>query len=74
MEITRFLLLLLPLFVPALAVAEPVETEIPGVKAELLELRQQGGVMRLAIRFANGGAARAAPARHAPWRSRRAHG
>jgi outer membrane protein OmpA-like peptidoglycan-associated protein len=31
-----------------------VETEMPGVTAELLELRQQGGVLRLAIRLTNG--------------------
>ena len=59
MKITRFLLLLLSLLAPALAVAGPVETEIPGVTAEVLELRQQGGVLRLAIRFANGGAEKA---------------
>ena len=34
--------------------AQPVETEREGVTAELVELRQSGGVLRLAVRFANG--------------------
>ena len=42
--------------VPAAARAQPVETELAGVTAEVLELRQDGGVLRLAVRFANGGA------------------
>ena len=42
--------------VPTTAQAQPVETEIEGVKAELVELRQSGGVLRLAVRFANEGA------------------
>jgi len=58
MAIARFLLLV-SLLTPALAGAQPVETEIPGVTAELLELRQHGGMLRLAIRFANGGASKA---------------
>jgi hypothetical protein len=37
----------------AASAQQPVETEIPGVTAELLELRQHGGVLRLAIRFVN---------------------
>ncbi|HEY8155764.1 MAG TPA: OmpA family protein [Myxococcota bacterium] len=37
----------------AAAGAEPVETETPGVTAELLELRQARGLLRLAIRIAN---------------------
>lgn len=40
---------------PAVAWTQPVETEIAGVTAEIVELRQTGGVMRLAIRFANSG-------------------
>jgi flagellar motor protein MotB len=43
-------------FTPAFAQAQQVETEIEGVKAELVELRQSGGVLRLAVRFANDGA------------------
>ena len=39
------------------ALAEPVETEIPNVTAEVVELRTSGGVTRLAIRYANGGSA-----------------
>ncbi len=35
------------------ALAQPVETELAGVTAELVELRQSGGVLRLAVRFAN---------------------
>ena len=42
-------------FLPPLAFAEPVETEIPGVTAELLELRTDGAVTRLLVRYANGG-------------------
>jgi outer membrane protein OmpA-like peptidoglycan-associated protein len=40
---------------PGLASAEPQETEIAGVTAELVELRTSGGVTRLAIRYVNGG-------------------
>jgi outer membrane protein OmpA-like peptidoglycan-associated protein len=40
-------------FAAAEAWAEPVETEIPGVSAELLELRQSSGLLRLAIRVVN---------------------
>ena len=36
--------------------AEPSETEIPNVTAEVIELRSSGGVTRLAIRYTNGGA------------------
>jgi outer membrane protein OmpA-like peptidoglycan-associated protein len=43
-------------FTPTFAQAQQVETEIEGVKAELVELRQSGGVLRLAVRFANEGA------------------
>lgn len=35
------------------AFAQPVETEMSGVTAELVELRQAGGVVRLAVRFVN---------------------
>ena len=41
--------------VPTGGWAQPVETELAGVTAELLELRQSGGVLRLAVRFANNG-------------------
>jgi outer membrane protein OmpA-like peptidoglycan-associated protein len=41
--------------VPLAASAQPVETEQAGVTAELLELRQSGGALRLAVRFANTG-------------------
>jgi len=44
---------------PLVSQAQPVETEVAGVTAEVLELRQSGGVLRLAVRFANGGAATA---------------
>jgi outer membrane protein OmpA-like peptidoglycan-associated protein len=40
---------------PAAAAAQPVETETPGLTAELLELRLSGGVLRLAVRFNNTG-------------------
>lgn len=39
--------------------AEPVETEIEGVSAEVAELRTRGGVTRLMVRFINGGTKRA---------------
>jgi outer membrane protein OmpA-like peptidoglycan-associated protein len=44
------LLLLVP---GALLQAQPVETEVAGVTAEVVELRQANGVLRLAVRFAN---------------------
>jgi outer membrane protein OmpA-like peptidoglycan-associated protein len=44
------------LLTPIVSSAQPVETEREGVTAELLELRQSGGVLRLAVRFANAGA------------------
>jgi outer membrane protein OmpA-like peptidoglycan-associated protein len=41
------------LLVPGAVQAQPVETEIAGVTAEVVELRQANGVLRLAVRFAN---------------------
>lgn len=41
------------ILVPAVGRAQPVETEIAGVTAELVELRQAGGALRLAVRFGN---------------------
>jgi OOP family OmpA-OmpF porin len=38
------------------ASAQPTETEIPDVSAEIAELRTHGGVTRLAVRYVNGGA------------------
>jgi outer membrane protein OmpA-like peptidoglycan-associated protein len=49
---------------PAAAQAQPVETEIAGVTAEVVELRQSGGVLRLAVRFTNGGTAQAESSRY----------
>jgi hypothetical protein len=43
------------------ATAQPAETEIPGVTAELLELRASGGALRLAIGFVNTTNAETAP-------------
>jgi outer membrane protein OmpA-like peptidoglycan-associated protein len=49
-------LLFVALFLAAtIAPAEPVETEIDGVTAEVAELRTSGGVTRLAVRFINSG-------------------
>jgi outer membrane protein OmpA-like peptidoglycan-associated protein len=48
---------------PSAALSQPAETEIPGVTAEVVELRQAGGVLRLAVRYANGGATEASPSR-----------
>jgi len=42
------------LFFAPSAQAQPAETEVAGVTAEVVELRQSGGVLRLAVRFANG--------------------
>ena len=42
-----------------IASAEPVETEIEGVTAEVVELRTSGGVTRLAVRYINNGAEQA---------------
>jgi outer membrane protein OmpA-like peptidoglycan-associated protein len=42
------------LLIPTAVGAQPVETEVAGVTAEVLELRQTGGLLRLAVRFANG--------------------
>jgi outer membrane protein OmpA-like peptidoglycan-associated protein len=42
--------------VPAVAAGQQVETEIPGVTAELVELRLAGEALRLAVRFNNTGA------------------
>ena len=41
---------------PTAGRAQPTETELAGVTAEVVELRQNGGVLRLAVRFANSGA------------------
>jgi outer membrane protein OmpA-like peptidoglycan-associated protein len=51
--------------IPAVGRAQPVETEIAGVTAELIELRQAGGALRLAVRFANQQAETAQFARYA---------
>jgi outer membrane protein OmpA-like peptidoglycan-associated protein len=58
-----------PLFVAlflaaTIAPAEPVETEIDGVTAEVAELRTSGGVTRLAIRYKNGNAKEAGTDRY----------
>lgn len=52
--------LLVAIFLAATSVAaEPVETEIDGVTAEVVELRTSGGVTRLAVRFINSGTKKA---------------
>jgi len=50
---------------PTAGFPQSVETELPGVTAELVELRLAGGVLRLAVRFANGGSATVEPTRFA---------
>lgn len=51
-----FTVLVATLFLlPASGEAQPVETEKEGVTAELVELRQAGGALRLAVRFTNKG-------------------
>jgi outer membrane protein OmpA-like peptidoglycan-associated protein len=52
-------LLALLFHAPAAAQTPPVETEMAGVTAQVVELRQTGGVLRLAVRFTNGGATQA---------------
>ncbi len=47
-----------------IALAEPVETEIDGVTAEVAELRTSSGVTRLAIRYKNGNAKEAGTDRY----------
>lgn len=52
--------LLIAIFLAATsAAAEPVETEIDGVTAEVVELRTSGGVTRLGVRFINSGTQKA---------------
>lgn len=53
---SRPLLAVMLLLSAAPAVAQQAETEIPGVTAEVVELRSAGGVMRLAVRLTNTGA------------------
>ena len=57
--VPAFIVAALLFHAPAVAQAQPVETEVAGVTAEVLELRQSGGLLRLAVRFANGGDAKA---------------
>lgn len=53
MKLTLIVLVATLFLMPAVVRAQPVETEHDGVTAELLELRQAGGALRLAVRFAN---------------------
>ena len=55
MKVTFIVLVLTLFLLPAAGRAQPVETEQDGVTAEVIELRQAGGVLRLAVRFANQG-------------------
>ncbi|MEX0734498.1 MAG: OmpA family protein [Steroidobacteraceae bacterium] len=59
MKIVTPLLFVALLLTVTIAPAEPVETEIDGVTAEVAELRTSGGVTRLAVRFINGGTTKA---------------
>ena len=52
--VPAFLVAALLFHVPVAAQTQPVETEVAGVTAEVVELRQTGGVLRLAVRFATG--------------------
>ena len=56
------------LLLPTIAFSQPVETEMTGVTAELLELRQSGGVLRLAVRFTNSESKTAEASRFSPER------
>jgi outer membrane protein OmpA-like peptidoglycan-associated protein len=53
LSIRRLSLLSSFLLVPLLAHAQPAETELPGVTAELLELRAGDGALRLLVRLNN---------------------
>ena len=53
---------------PAAARAQPAETEMPGVTAEVVELRLGGGVLRLAVRLTNTGNHDASPSSFSPTR------
>lgn len=55
MKIVTPLLFVATFLVATIAPAEPVETEIDGVTAEVAELRTSGGVTRLAVRYTNNG-------------------
>lgn len=55
--VSRLILPVLLVFVLASSArAQLVETEIPGISAELVELRQQAGVLRFAVRLVNASA------------------
>jgi outer membrane protein OmpA-like peptidoglycan-associated protein len=56
MKLTFTVLVATVFLFPASGWGQPVETEKEGVTAELLELRQAGGALRLAVRFTNNGA------------------
>ena len=55
MKTVPFSVLAAVLLLASFASAEPVETEIANVTAEVAELRTSGGVTRLAVRYINGG-------------------
>jgi outer membrane protein OmpA-like peptidoglycan-associated protein len=59
MKTVPFSVLTAVLLLASFASAEPVETEIANVTAEMAELRTSGGVTRLAVRFINGGTKKA---------------
>ena len=56
MTALRWVVLIAAVAAPVSALSEPAKTEIPGVTAELVELRTRGGVTRLAVRYRNPGA------------------
>jgi outer membrane protein OmpA-like peptidoglycan-associated protein len=53
----RTVLIALCCLAPGSATAQQVETEMPGVTVELVELRQAGDILHLAVRFNNTGSA-----------------
>ena len=59
-------LLIVPLIIAWSARAEPVDTEIPDVTADVVNLLTSGGVTRLAVRYSNGGSAEAQSDRKSP--------
>jgi len=55
-SITALVIAVLLIVLPRSAAAQPVETELEGVTASVVELRQADGLLHLAVRFTNGGA------------------
>ncbi len=62
-RVFMFLCAALVFLTPGFATGQPAETEIPGVTAEIVELRQDDGVLRLMVKYVNNGSEVASPDR-----------